>query len=178
MPGLRVVAVGAAVLATVVLAAFLVAWGHGPSPRIAPLAVGPGASSTASAAPAPEPHGATSFETTPSHAEIWWDGKRLDRGERVPTDGRTHTLRVAAPGYEAVDRTVVADRPQSFVVSLSALPAPSASATAPRQHAPPQRVAEGRHETVPPERASSRAPAPGERAAAPPPAIIDDPNGL
>jgi hypothetical protein len=150
--------------------------------------------------PASERRDATSFEVTPPDAAIWWDGKRLAGGDRVPTDGRTHTLRIAAPGYEAVERTVLADRPQSFVISLAALPAPSPggvarpapSASAPRQHGPAERVAEIHRESAPPERATeghredmaadrapTRAPpTPGPRAAPTAPAIIVDPNGL
>jgi serine/threonine-protein kinase len=131
-----------------------------------PLALGRCGRSVTAAGPAPAAVIEIRVDATPAHAVAAWDGRPLARGPVLtPADGRPHRVVVTAPGFQSLERTVVADRSQTLVLALA--PAgPPASAAAPRSQPAPARP-----RARPP---AGRAPAP----AVPAPPIIEDPNEL
>jgi hypothetical protein len=89
-------------------------------------------------------------ETVPIEATLWLDGASAAQGRlslRLPRDGRTHEMRVTAPGY-GTERIVFSDTPPPSLITL--VPAAKAEQRAPERSAevpttPPPRLA-ARHE--------------------------------
>jgi hypothetical protein len=90
------------------------------------------------------------IEVEPERAGIWLDGERVGTGhlrQRVPHDGRTHELRLAAPGYAAQSLVFREDAP-SRLVRLERLVADPAMAIAPGDTAKALPSAAGSEELV------------------------------
>lgn len=147
--GLLWVVVGVGVLAATGVVAALALSGEEPPP-------------TASTPPAAMPAAPrrVQMRVQPANATLQLDDHTPVLGsldESIPDDGRTHTIRVSAPGHEPQSFTFMAASPPPAVVTLAALPS-----SAPSPGAVP---------APPPAEAATLAPAPAPSNVAAPPRV-------
>jgi hypothetical protein len=96
---------------------------------------------TATGAPTDFPNLLVEVETAPIEATVWLDGTPAGRGRlslRLPRDGRTHEMRVSAPGYQT-ERVLFSDTPPPALVALAPTVSADAEPRAPESNAKEQR---------------------------------------